>query len=64
MFPVRQSTGSSTTLDGEEYFFWALKEPSYIMKIMATVGPLLANDSCGEQKRRWTEEGVERVGTF
>ena len=34
------------------------------MKIMATVGPLLANDSCGEQKRRWTEEGVERVGTF
>jgi hypothetical protein len=27
-------------------------------------GPLLANDSCGEQKRRWTEGGVERVGTF
>jgi len=33
--------------DGKEYFFWALKEPSYIMKMMATRGPLLVNDSCG-----------------
>jgi hypothetical protein len=44
----------SGKLDGKEYFFWALKEPSYIMKMMAMGGPLLANDSCGEQKRRWT----------
>ncbi len=51
-------------LDSKEYFFWALKEPSYIMKMMAMGGPLLANDSCGEQKQRWTEGGVERVGTF
>jgi len=34
------------------------------MKMMATGGPLLVNDSCGEQKRRWTEGGVERAGTF
>jgi hypothetical protein len=61
---VGDSLTISGKLDGEEYFFWAPKEPSYIMKIMATVGPLLANDSCGEQKWRWTEEGVERVGTF
>ncbi len=27
-------------------------------------GPLLANDSCGEQKQRWTEGGVERFWTF
>jgi hypothetical protein len=51
-------------LDGEEYLFWALKEPSYIMKMMATGGPLLANDSCKEQKRKWIEGGVETAGTF
>ena len=51
-------------LDGKEYFLWNLKEPTYIMKMMATGGPLLANDSCGEQKRRWTEGGVKRVGFF
>jgi len=51
-------------LDGEEYFLWALMEPTYIMKMMATGGPLLANDSCGEQKRRWIEGGVARADTF
>ena len=61
---VGDSLAISRKLDGKEYFFWALKEPSYIMKMMATGGPLLANDSCGEQKLRWTEGGVERVGTF
>ncbi len=34
------------------------------MKMMATGGPLLANESCGEQKRRWTEGGVKTVRTF
>ena len=61
---VGDSLAITRKLDDEEYFFWALKEPSYIIKMMATGGPLLANDSCGEQKWRWTEEGVERVGTF
>ena len=61
---VGKSLAISRKLDGEEYFFWALKEPSYIMKMMATGGPLLANDCCGEQEWRWTEGGVERVGTF
>jgi hypothetical protein len=61
---VGDSLATSRKLDSEEYFFWALKEPSYIMKMMATGGPLLANDSCEEQKRRWTEGGVERIGTF
>ena len=61
---VGDSLAITRKLDDEEYFFWALKEPSYIIKMMATGGPLLANDSCGEQKRRWTEGGVERVGKF
>ena len=34
------------------------------MKMMATGGPLLVNDSCGEQKRRWMEGGVEVARTF
>ena len=34
------------------------------MKMMAMGGPLLANESCGEQKWKWTEGGVERVQTF
>jgi hypothetical protein len=54
----------SKKLDDKEYFLWNLKKPTYIMKMMATGEPLLANDSCGEQKQRWTEGGVERVGFF
>jgi hypothetical protein len=52
---VGDSLAITGKLDGEEYFLWALKEPSYIMKMMATGGPLLANESCKEQKRRWIE---------
>ena len=58
---VGDSMAISGTLDGQEYFLWGLKEPSYVMKMMATGGPLLANESCGEQKRKWMEGGVEVV---
>jgi hypothetical protein len=61
---VGDSLAITGKLDGEEYFFWALKEPSYIMKMMATGGPLIVNDSCKEQKRKWIEGGVETAGTF
>lgn len=37
---------------------WGLKEPSYIMKMMATGEPLAVNDNCKLQKRYWTEGGV------
>jgi hypothetical protein len=47
----------SGKLDGEDYFLWGLKEPSYVMKMKATGGLLIANKSCGEQNRRWTEGG-------
>jgi hypothetical protein len=61
---VGDSLAITGKLDGEEYFLWGLKEPSYIMKMMATGGPLLANESCKEQKRRWVEGGVDTAGTF
>jgi hypothetical protein len=54
----------SGKLDSEKYFLWGLKEPSYVMKMMAMGGLLLANESCGKQKQRWTEGGVETVWTF
>ncbi len=47
---IGDSMAISGTLDGKEYFLWGLKEPSYVMKMMATGGLLLANKSCGEQK--------------
>jgi hypothetical protein len=58
---VGDSLAISGKLDDKEYFLWGLKEPSYVMKMVATGGPLLANESCGEQKRRWTEGGVKSV---
>ena len=61
---VGDSLAISGKLDGKDYFLWGLKEPSYVMKMMAMGGPLLANESCGEQKRRWTEGGVESVQLF
>ncbi len=61
---VGDSLAISGKLDGKDYFLWGLKEPSYVMKMMAMEGPLIANKSCGEQKWRWTEGGVESVQTF
>jgi hypothetical protein len=55
-----ESAGISGKLDGEDYFLWGLKEPSYVMKMMATGGPLIVNDDCEPQKRYWTEGGVHQ----
>ncbi len=61
---IGDSQAISGMLDGEEYFLWGLQEPSYVMKMMATGGPLLANESCGEQKQRWMEGEVEVAWRF
>jgi hypothetical protein len=60
---VGDSLAISGKHDGKDYFLWGLKKPSYVMNMMATGGLLLANESCGEQKWRWTEGGVESVQT-
>jgi len=44
---VGESAAISGKLDGEEYFLWGLKEPSYVMKMMATGGPIVANCRSG-----------------
>ena len=32
--------------DGFPYSIWGMKDPGYVMKIMATVGTLISDDSC------------------
>ncbi len=48
----------SGVLNGVKYFLWGLKEPSYVMKMIATGGPLVVNESCEKQKpgskRMWS----------
>ena len=51
-------------LDGVKYFLWGLKEPSYVMKMMATGGPLIVNQSCEEQKCWFKEDGVDMTRIF
>jgi hypothetical protein len=51
-------------LAGVKYFLWGLKEPSFVMKMMATGGPLIPNKSCKLQRRRFEEGGVEVTCTF
>lgn len=61
---VGASMAISGVLDGVKYFLWGLKEPSYVMKMMATGGPLIANETCKDQRRRFNEGGVEVSRTF
>jgi hypothetical protein len=61
---VGNSAAISGVLDGVKYFLWALKEPQYVMKMMATGGPLIANDTCKDQRRRFVKDGVEVSCTF
>jgi hypothetical protein len=61
---VGDSMAISGVLNGIRYFLWRLKEPNYVMKMMATRGPLISNDSCKMQKRKWTKGGVGMMRTF
>ena len=35
------------------YNLWGMKEPNYVMRMMATGGRLLADDTCKETVRIW-----------
>ncbi len=56
--------GISGNLDGEDFFLWGMKEPGYVMKMMATGGPLLATQHCQEVKRQWANRGVVESRSF
>jgi hypothetical protein len=38
--------------DDVPYFIWGTKEPDYVMRMMATRGPLGSTNECQEMKRR------------
>ena len=61
---VGDSLAISRKLDGEEYFFWALKEPSYIMKVMATGVRYLQMIVVESRSRGGLKGGSRELGHF
>ena len=41
-----------------------MKEPDYTMKMMATSGSLMADETCRSKTRRWMEGGAEKTKEF
>ena len=54
----------SGTMDGIPYNFWGMKEPDYVMKMMACGGLLEVLEHCKETSRKWVENGVECFKRF
>jgi hypothetical protein len=54
----------SGTMDGIPYNFWGMKEPDYVMKMMACGGMLKVFDHCKETSHKWIEGGVECFKRF
>jgi hypothetical protein len=52
------------TLDGIPYNIWCMKEPDYVMRMMATGRALLADDNCKEVTRNWIKSGAEKTKKF
>ncbi len=52
------------TMDDVVYNLWGMKEPDYVMRMMATGGPLAVYESCREALRKWTDGGIEVVRRF
>ena len=52
------------TLNGIPYNLWCMKEPDYVMRMMATGGALLANKNCKEATRSWMQDGIEKLAKF
>ena len=50
--------------EGVPYNLWGMKEPNYVMRMMATVGPMSVIETCKETVRKWMEDGVEVVRRF
>ena len=46
------------------YNLWGMKEPNYSMRIMATGGRLLTDETCKETVRIWKENGEDVVKKF
>ena len=44
--------------------YGGMKEPNYVMRMMATSGHLLADETCKDTVRRWKENGEDVVKKF
>ena len=55
---------SQGVMEGVTYNLWGMKEPDYVMRMMATGGPLGVQESCRMARRWWNEGGVEVARTF
>ncbi len=44
-------------MEGVTYNLWGMKEPDYVMRMMATSGPLSVQESCRMARRWWNEGG-------
>ncbi len=62
---VGECDAISGVLDEEKYFIWGMKEPDYVMKIMASGGGLISDDNCKTVRRKWNDRnGVAQQATF
>ena len=52
------------TVDDVIYNVWGVKEPNYVMRMMATSGRLVTDDTCKQTVRRWKENGEYEVKKF
>lgn len=52
--PVGECDAISLVLDEEKFFIPGMKEPDYIMKIMASGGALISDDKCKNVTMKWT----------
>jgi len=52
------------TADGVTYNLWTMKEPGYVMKMMATSGSCIADESCRSTTRQWIEGRVQKSKEF
>ncbi len=46
------------------YNLWGMKEPNYVMQMMATGGPLGDNETCKETVHYWKDGGIEVCHCF
>ena len=61
---VGETDDIQETVDDFIYNLWGTKEPNYAMRMMATGGQLLADDTCKETVRIWKENLEDFVKKF
>ena len=61
---VGETNAIQGKVDDFIYNLWGMKEPNYVMKMMAIGGHLMADDMCKETVRIWNENREYVVKKF